>query len=633
MAKHEFQTEVKQLLKLVINSLYSHKEIFLRELVSNSSDAIDKLKYLTLTEDAFKGFDFKPKITISLDDKDKSITIIDNGIGMNEEDLVNHLGTIAKSGTKNFIESLSGDAKKDSNLIGQFGVGFYSAFMVADNIDVVTKKAGEDKAYKWSSKGDGEYTIDVVTKESSGTVIYMKIKDEDTEYLDHFRIKNIVEKYSNHIPYEIHMQYKDIEYEEQSEEDKKAGKEAQSNIVDKKEKINHATAIWKRAKKDLKKKDYEEFYKSFTGDMDEPLSYIHTNAEGNMEYSTLFYIPKKAPFDMYRVDYQSGVKLYVNRVFITDDDKELLPTYLRFVKGVIDSSDLPLNVSREILQQNKILANIKQASVKKILSQIEKISKDEKKYEPFIAEFNRPLKEGIYQDHTNKDALLKLIRFKSTKSNEKMISLETYKERMQKDQKAIYYIIGQDKSLVANSPLLEKFKKQDIEVLILDDEIDDIVIPTITEFDSISLKSVSSENVNEDLKDEKEAKIDKNDEELIAKIKDVLKDEVKDVKPSSRLDKSPSCIVIDESDPAFQMQKMMKQMGQSMGQEEDIKPILEINTKHNIAKKLSSLDIKSDAFKNICHLLLGQAMLAEGVKPTDIVDFNDRLNSVIELLG
>jgi molecular chaperone HtpG len=389
--------------------------------------------------------------------------------------------------------------------------------------------------------------------------------------------------------------------------------------------------LWKKSKKDLKAKDYNEFYKNFSNDFEDPLTYVHTNTEGALEYTTLFYIPKKAPMDMYRVDYQSNIKLYVNRVFITDDDKELLPTYLRFVKGVIDSSDLPLNVSREILQQNKVLANIKQASVKKILSQIKKLSKDEEVYANFINEFNRPLKEGLYQDHTNKEALLELVRFKSTKSSGKMISFEAYKKNMGKEQKNIYYIIGQDKDLVAKSPLLEKFKKQDIEVLIFDDEIDDIIISSLTEYDGTPLKSVSSNDSSDALKDKKDEKVEEQSKEIIEKIKEVLKDDVKDVKVSFRLDTSPSCIVIDESDPQYQMQKMMKSMGQAMP-EEDIKPILEINPKHTITKKLEKMDMKSSEFKNICHLLLGQAMLAEGIKPTDIMDFNDRLNSVIGML-
>ena len=503
----------------------------------------------------FKDYPFKSNIDIVLDEKDKSISVIDTGIGMNEEDLKNNLGTIAKSGTKGFIEQLSGDAKKDSNLIGQFGVGFYSAFMVASEIDVISKKAGEEEAYKWSSKGDGEFEISKVLKGSPGTVIYLKIKDEDAEYLDNLRIKNIVEKYSNHIPCEIHLHYNDVEYDELSEEDKNAGKEPTKKEVKKKEKVNQASAIWKRSKRELKKEDYNDFYKTFANDYEDPLTYVHTNAEGALEYTTLFYIPKKAPFDMYRVDYKAGVKLYVNRVFITDDDKELLPSYLRFVRGIIDSSDLPLNVSREILQQNKILANIKQASVKKILSEIKKLAKDDEAYQLFAEEFNRPLKEGVYQDFTNKDALLELIRFKSTTSEGKMVSLESYKERMPSDQKAIYYIVGQDRDLVKDSPLLEKFKQKNIEVLILDDEIDDIIISSIPEYKETPLKSVSSNESNEEFKDSQDEETTKENEEIVKKIQEVLADEVKEVKVSFRLDKSPSCIVIDESDPAFQMQK------------------------------------------------------------------------------
>ena len=381
MAKHKFQTEVGQLLHLMTHSLYSNKEIFIRELVSNASDAIDKLNYLRLTnEDIKKSLpqDWSGKVTMSFDEKEKSLTIVDNGVGMNEKDLISSIGTIAKSGTKSFVEAMTGDAKKDSNLIGQFGVGFYSVFMVASHVDVISKKAGEDKAYKWSSDGSGEFDLDVVTKENAGTVIFIKLKDEEAEeFASKHRIENIVTKYSNHIAYPIFLDYKEEVEEDLSEEDKKAGKEAKKTIEDKHEKINEATALWMQAKAKLKKAEYNDFYKSISHDSEDPMLSIHTKTEGVNEYTTLFYIPSKAPMDMYRADYQPGVKLYVKRVFITDSEKELLPTYLRFVRGIIDSEDLPLNVSREILQENRVMANIKQSSVKKILSEIKKLAKKE----------------------------------------------------------------------------------------------------------------------------------------------------------------------------------------------------------------------------------------------------------------
>ncbi len=371
MAKHQFQTEVGQLLHLMTHSLYSNKEIFIRELVSNASDAIDKLNYLKLTDDKIKAAlpeDWAGQITVKIDEEDKSITIVDNGIGMNEEDLIASIGTIAKSGTKSFVENLTGDAKKDSNLIGQFGVGFYSVFMVADKVDVISKKAGEEQAYKWSSTGTGEFDLSPCTKDSSGTVIYIKLKDEEVEdYTSKYRVETVIKKYSNHIAYPINLAYTEEVTEELSEEDKKAGKEAKKTKENRNEKINEATALWMQPKSKIKQEEYNDFYKSISHDSQDPMLTIHTKAEGVNEYTTLFYIPSIAPMDMYRADYQPGVKLYVKRVFITDDEKELLPTYLRFVRGIIDSEDLPLNVSREILQENRVMANIKQSSVKRFL--------------------------------------------------------------------------------------------------------------------------------------------------------------------------------------------------------------------------------------------------------------------------
>ena len=622
MAKHQFQTEVNQLLHLMIHSLYSNKEIFIRELVSNASDALDKLKYLTLTDDNYKDLEFNPLIQISFDKDEKTITIEDNGIGMNEEDLISNIGTIAKSGTKSFISNLSGDAKKDSNLIGQFGVGFYSSYMVAKKVEVTSKKAKEDTAYLWVSEGTGEFDISKTTKQTQGTSIKIFLKDEEDEFLSKYKIEEIIKKYSNHIPFAIKLSYTDTEYEGEGDDKKE-------KTVEKNEQINQASALWTQPKAKLKKDDYYEFYKSISHDSDEPLTYVHTKAEGTQEYITLFYIPKKAPMDLYRVDYQSGIKLYVNRVFITDDDKELLPTYLRFVRGIIDSSDLPLNVSREILQQNKILANIKSASTKKILNEIKKLAKDEDKYSAFIDEFNRPLKEGLYQDYANKELLQDLVRFKSTKAD-KYTSLAQYKDRMKPEQKAIYYITGENEKMLRNSPLLESFKKKDIEVLILDDEIDEIVIPTVTEYKSTPLKSVNRTDTADDLETKEDKKAQEEAKGVVEKIKKALGDDVKEVKVSSRLDESPSCIVADENDPTLQMQQMMKAMGQELGggMDTEVKPILEINPTHQIVKKLNSVDDDS-VIEDISRLLLDQALLAEGGTIKDISAFTKRLNKYL----
>lgn len=632
MAKHQFQTEVGQLLHLMTHSLYSNKEIFIRELVSNASDAIDKLNYLKLTDDEIKSklpADWSGEINIAFDEADKSLTIVDNGVGMNQEDLIASIGTIAKSGTKSFVEALTGDAKKDSNLIGQFGVGFYSVFMVADNVDVISKKAGEEQAYKWSSNGSGEFEIIPVTKESSGTVIYIKLKDEEAEeFASKPRIENIVGKYSDHIAYPIFLNYSEEVEEELSEEDKKAGKEAKKTTEKRHEQINKATALWTQPKAKIKEEEYNDFYKSISHDSQDPLATIHTKAEGVNEYTTLFYIPKTAPMDMYRADYQPGVKLYVKRVFITDDDKELLPTYLRFVRGIIDSEDLPLNVSREILQENRILANIKQASVKKILSEIKKLSKDEEKYKEFIEQYNRALKEGAYQDFTNKDKLLELIRFKSTKTEkDAMTSLEKYKENADSEQKAIFYIVGENEKVLRNSPLLEAYKKNDIEVLILDDkEIDEIVTPMFGAYKEWEFKDITScEAPKVEQTEEEKKEVEEKFEDITKKIKDILGEAVADVKVTNRLSESPSCVVKDAGDAQMaQMAQMMKAMGQEMP---ETAPILEINPDHEIVKKLNGCP--DDAMiDDVSWVLLDQAKLSEGMEITDAVSFAQRLSRI-----
>ena len=617
MSKRKFQTEVNQLLYLIIHSLYSHKEIFLRELISNASDALDKLKYLTLTDDKFKSIKFDPKIEISYLDKDnKLLTVSDCGIGMNKDDLAKNLGTIARSGTKQFLENLTGDSKKDSSLIGQFGVGFYSSFMVADKVEVISRKAGEKEAWIWTSDGKSGYSIDNSVRKTAGTDIVLHLNDEGKEFVNRWEIQNIIKKYSNHIPFPIFLHYEENKYDKKGEV---KGKEKKTDQV------NAASAFWKRPKRELKKKDYNEFYKTISHDHDNPMMHIHTQAEGTLDYTTLFYIPKTAPIDLFQVDHQPGVKLYVKRVFITEDDKELMPSYLRFVRGVIDSEDLPLNISREILQQNRILAKIKSNSVKKILSELTALTKKKDKYLEFYEQFGRLLKEGAYQDFENRDTLLELLKFKSSKTDD-FTSLEEYVDRMKEDQKSIYYITGENEESLRNSPLLEMYNGKDMEVLIMDDPFDEIIIPSLQKYKEKPFKSVHHSDAADDLKTE-DSKSDKKDlKPLVKKIKKVLGGQVKDVLVSSRLNESPSCIVADQNDPTAKMQEMFKDMGQSTMP--DVKPILEINPEHKIVKKMKSLG-KTKTFEDLCWLLYEQAMLIEGIKLPNPATFVTRLNNFL----
>jgi molecular chaperone HtpG len=630
MAQHQFQTEVSRLLHLIIHSLYSNREIFLRELVSNASDALDKLKYLTVAEDAYKSVSFDPRIDISFDKEAKTLTVADNGIGMNEADLIDSLGTIARSGTRSFLEKLTADAKKDSNLIGQFGVGFYSAFMAADKIEVISRKAGEEAAWKWSSDGREGFEIEAARRDSQGTTVILHLTEEGTEYANRWSIEDIIKRYSNHVAFPIYLTYDEKEYDDK-------GKEKSSKT--KTDRINSGTALWRRSKAELKDEDYAEFYKQLGHDTEAPLFYIHTRAEGTLEYSTLFYVPQKAPFDMYNMDYKPGVKLYVKRVFITDDDKELMTTWLRFVRGVIDSEDLPLNVSREILQQNKILLNIKNASVKKLLSEFKAIADNNKeKWEAFIGQYNRPLKEGLYQDFANREALQELVRFKST-AVEGWTSLADYASRMKGDQKYIYYITGGDEKTLKASPLLEAYKAKDIEVLIMDDEIDDIIIPSVGRYRRTTgsdengessqeweLKAVNRSGADEELGEKRDKAAEKEAKPVIEKIKKALGDRVKDVKLSRRLHDSPSCIVADENDPTMQMAQMLKAMGQT--EIPDIKPILELNGEHPIVAGLKDTD-DEERIADVAGVLLDQALLVEGIKIKDPADFVKRLNRLL----
>ncbi|MCQ2578234.1 MAG: molecular chaperone HtpG [Treponema sp.] len=651
MAKYQFQTEVNQLLKLLIHSLYSNKDIFLREIVSNASDALDKLKYLTVSDEAYKNIAFDPRIDITFSEADSTVTIQDCGIGMNEDDLNNNLGTIARSGTKAFIEKLSSDASKDSNLIGQFGVGFYSAFMAAKKIDVYTRKAaGDGKVMHWSSDGTNSYDIEEIACDSeigvkygfnnsalSGSAIEIHLNDESKDYASRWKIEELIKRYSDHIAFPIYLHYEKKNY------DDKGNVTSTENKVDQ---VNSASALWKRSKSDLKAEEYNEFYKTISHDGQDPLHYVHTHAEGTQEYTTLFYVPETAPFDMYQADYKSGVKLYVKRVFITDDDRELLPSYLRFVRGIIDSEDLPLNVSREILQQNRILETIRKSSVKKLLSEFKKIGEaadkaakvenptdDDKakmeKWAKFVKSFNRPMKEGLYGDWENKDEIAEIIRFKSTDESgtgDKWTSFADYVQRMKPDQKAIYYITGTDEKNLRANPLLKAYTAKGFEVLIMADDIDDIVIPSYQKYKDFELKAVNRAGSDEDLGTDKEA-AEKKEQEFgatITKIKNVLGDRVKEVKLSKTLTaENPSCIVVDDTDPSYQMMQMMRAMGQEVP---ELKPILEINADHPIVAKLKDDDSN---VADVAEVLLDQAMLIAGAELKSPMDFVKAMNNLL----
>ena len=657
MAKHEFQTEVNQLLKLIIHSLYSNKDIFLREIVSNGSDALDKLKYLTVSDEAYKAIKFEPRIDITFDENANLLAVQDSGIGMNEEDLNNNLGTIARSGTKAFMEALTAEAAKDSALIGQFGVGFYSAFMVAKKIDVYTRKAaGDGKIWHWSSDGSNSYDIDEIAADSvtakkygfdkaelSGSVIEMHLNDDSKEFASRWKIEELIKKYSDHIAFPIYLHYEQKKYDDKG---KVTGSE---NKVDQ---VNSASALWKRSKSELKEADYNEFYKTIGHDGQDPLHYVHTHAEGTQEYTTLFYVPQTAPFDMYQADYKSGVKLYVKRVFITDDDRELLPSYLRFVRGIIDSEDLPLNVSREILQQNRILETIKSASVKKLLSEFKKMGEaadkaraveeakrtdDDKKaiekWGKFVKNFNRPMKEGLYSDYANRDEIAEIVRFKSTDESGKgegnYTSFADYVQRMKPDQKAIFYISGSDEKNLRANPLVKAYTEKGFEVLIMDDEIDDIVIPGFGKYkNEFELKAVNRSGSDEDLGgDKKEAeKKEKEFKPVTDKIAKALGEKVKEVKLSKTLSgENPSCIVVDENDPSYQMIQMMKAMGQPGP---DLKPILEVNGDHPIVARLKDTDDEA-VIKDVSEVLLTQALMIAGMEIKEPAEFVKSLNNLL----
>ncbi len=610
---HEFQTEVSQLLHLMIHSLYSNKEIFLRELVSNASDAIDKLKFESLSNESLLEGKEEPSIHIDIDKDAGTISIRDNGIGMTQDEVMENIGTIANSGTRKYLESLDKNQTQDSNLIGQFGVGFYSSFIVSNTVTLLSRKAGDDKVNgtKWVSKGKGEYSIETVELEDYGTTVILDVKKAEKEFLDDYRLRGIVSKYSDHITVPIMMI--------------KPSEEDESEIVY--ETINKATAFWMRDKKELSQNDYDEFYKSLTYDFDGPLTQIHNRVEGKLDYSSLLFIPKKAPFDMWEPKRKGGVKLYAKRVFIMEGNEELLPQYLRFIKGVIDTADLSLNVSREILQGSKVVDTIKKASVKRILSELDKMSKNKPEdYATFWKEFGMVIKEGVVEDFANKDKISNLLRFTSTAtdSSDQTVSLKDYIGRMNQDQKNIYYVTADNYDAAKGSPHLEIFKQKDIEVLLLSDRVDEWLVANFGEFEELSLKSIAKGDLEDlDSKEDKKKKEKtvKDYEKVISKAQQILDNQVKEVKVSSRLSESPSCLVADENELGGNMERIMKSLGQDVP---DTKPILEINPTHPLVMKL-----KTKVDEDVVKVLFDQAVLSEGGQIKEPAEFVKRMNKLM----
>ncbi|MEM6998388.1 MAG: molecular chaperone HtpG [Pseudomonadota bacterium] len=635
-----FQTEVKQLLHLMIHSLYSNKEIFLRELISNASDAADKLRFEALKDDSLYEDDSELKIRVEFNKDLKTITVIDNGIGMSRDDVIEHLGTIAKSGTKQFFESLTGDQTKDSQLIGQFGVGFYSCFIVAKKVELFTRRAGLPtvEGVHWSSEGENDYSIETKDQEKRGTKVVLHLRDDMDEFLNDYRLKGIITKYSDHISLPIVMDNQveiKEEGEEESEDKDAEKKEPKYETVE--ETVNSATALWARNKKDIKEEEYNEFYKHVGHDFQDPMAHIHNRVEGKLEYTSLLYIPSRAPFDMWDRNQRHGVKLYVRRVFIMDDAEQLIPSWLRFVRGVVDSDDLPLNVSREILQNNKVIDSIRSGCTKKILGLLKNMSeKDQDKYAEFWKIFGKVLKEGVIDAPEHKEELSNLFRFSSTHedSEDQTISLKDYVERMQDGQKAIYYVTADTYSKAKNSPHLEIFKDKGIEVLLFSDPIDEWVTSHLNEYDGKPLQSVNKGALdlgdiqNEDEKKEDEQK-SKDYDKLSKRINDVLSEKVKEVRATSRLTTSPACLVSDEHDMGRHMEQILQASGQSIPTS---KPILEINPDHPIVKKID-MEADEDQFSDWSHILFDQALLSEGGQLDDPASFVNKLNTLIVTLA
>lgn len=623
-----FQAEAKQLLKLMIHSLYSNKEIFLRELISNASDAADKLRFEGLTDAALYEADSDLNIRISYDETERTVTIADNGIGMSRQEVIDHIGTIAKSGTREFFDSLTGDQVKDANLIGQFGVGFYSAFIIADKVTLITRRAGltTEHGVRWESSGEGDYTLETVEKEKRGTEIILHLRENEDEFLSGMRIRNIIRKYSDHITLPILMKK-----EEWSQEDNK------NKITDEDETINQANALWARAKKDITAEQYNEFYKHVAHDFEPPLAYLHARVEGTQEYTQLLYIPSRAPFDLFDREHRHGIKLYVQRVFIMDDAEKLMPNYLRFVRGVIDSNNLPLNVSREILQESRDIETIRAGAVKKVLGLIEDLAKDDaeegkEKFKTFYKEFGQVLKEGVGEDFANRERIAKLLRFVTTQSetDEPLVSLVEYIERMKEGQEKIYYVTADNLKSAKSSPHLEVFRKKGIEVLLLADRVDEWLVTNLTEFEGKSLQSVAKGGLDlGDLEEEEEKKAREKEtseyQELTEKMKETLGEQVKEVRVTYRLTESPACLVADTHDMGGNLERLLKSAGQQVNH---TKPILEINPHHPMVQRLKTEEAH---FSDWSHILFDQALLAEGGLPEDPAIFVKRLNDLLLL--
>ena len=617
----EFQTEVQQLLKLMIHSLYSNKEIFLRELISNASDACDKLRFEALADDALFEGESELGVRVDFDSEAKTLTITDNGIGMSRQEVIDNIGTIAKSGTKQFFESLTGDQASDANMIGQFGVGFYSAFIVADKVVLETRRAGSGKEHgvRWESAGEGDFSLEIIDVEKHGTRIILHMREDGEEFLDGFRLRNVIRKYSDHISLPISME---------AEGEDKAGEL---------ETVNSASALWARAKSEISDEEYNEFYKHVGHDFQDPLCHSHNRVEGKLEYTSLLYIPAKAPFDLWDRDSRHGIKLYVRRVFIMDDAEQLMPQYLRFVRGVIDSADLPLNVSREILQHNKTIDSMRAGSVKKVLGMLESLAKnDAEKYAGFWSEFGRVIKEGPGEDMANGEKIAKLIRFASTHTDSETqdVSLDDYIARMQDGQDKIYFITADSFNAAKNSPHLEIFRKKGIEVLLLAERVDEWMVSSLTEYDGKMLQSVAKGDLDlGDLEDKEEKAeqetIEKDNVDFIERIKTSLGDAVKDVRVTHRLTDSPACLVSDANDMSGNLERILKQAGQDIP---DMKPILEVNPSHALVSLLKE-QMEEERFNDWTQILFDQALLTEGGQLEDPAGFVQRLNSMLLALA
>lgn len=643
--KHGFQTEVKQLLDLMVHALYSNKEIFLRELISNASDACDKLKFEALSKPELYEDQGSLEAYLTFDKEAKTITLRDNGIGMTRQEVMENLGTIAKSGTKEFLSSLSGDKAKDANLIGQFGVGFYSSFIVAKKVEVFTRKAGlsADQGVHWESEGDGDYTIESVSLPQRGTQVVLHLKSEEAEFLNDYRLRHIITKYSDHITLPVLMEKEEVETpedpstdEEGKQEAKKETKEKEANKAPEFEPVNRATALWTLAKNEIEDTQYNELYKHIAHDFEDPISYAHNKVEGKLEYTTLLYLPARAPYDLWQPNKSHGLKLYVQRVFIMDEAEQFVPHYLRFLKGIVDCNDLPLNISREILQSNRVVDTIRAAIVKRTLGMIETLSKDNDKYEKFWNEFGQVLKEGPAEDFANKEAIAKLLRFASTQSNleKQSVSLKDYVSRMKEGQKKIYYLAADNFNAAKNSPHLEVFREKDIEVLLLYDRVDEWLMSHLTEFDGKAFQSVAR-GALDDLdfpKDDKadaacETRLKEKEEtlkDLLSKVKEALGDKVKDVRLTERLTSSPSCIVADENEMTAQMERIMKAAGQAVSS----KPVLELNPDHLLVQRLKD-EQEAAQVSDWSQILLDQAILSEGGQLEDPASFVKKFNELL----